>query len=80
MSETSRMKYDNIRKAYTQTILLKQGGYNYQYWFLPKGAAKASAERVEGSHWQTRNEYTIYIYHRGWGERYDKLVGMKTIQ
>lgn len=80
MNETSRMKYDNIREAYTQTILLKQGGYNYQYWFLPKGAAKASAERVEGSHWQTRNEYTIYIYHRGWGERYDKLVGMKTIQ
>ena len=40
---------------------------------------KANVERVEDSYWETGNEYTIYIYHRGWGERYDKLVGVKNI-
>lgn len=77
MNDVSRMKYDINKAFYVQTVLLKQGGYNYQYWFLPKGEQKASTERVDGSFWQTRNEYSIYVYHRGWGERYDKLVGVE---
>jgi len=80
LNDVSRMKYDNNAGAYFQTLLLKQGGYNYQYWFLPKGQRKASTERVDGSYWQTGNEYTIYVYHRAWGERYDKLVGVKGVE
>lgn len=74
-----RMQYDNNEMAYRHTMLLKQGGYNYQYWFIPKGGTKASVERIDGSYWQAENEYSIYIYHRAWGERYDRLVGVKTI-
>lgn len=79
MNSISRMKYDNETKTYYQTVLLKQGGYNYQYWFIPKGNKNASTERVDGSFWQTKNEYTIYVYHRPWGERYDKLIGVKVL-
>ena len=79
LNNAVRMKYDGKTESYVQTVLLKQGGYNYQYWFLPKGEHKASAERVDGSFWQTCNEYTVYVYHRPWGERYDKLVGVKII-
>ena len=74
-----RLKYDGKTESYSQTVLLKQGGYNYQYWFVPKGEQKASAQRVDGSYWQTGNEYTIYVYHRPWGARYDKLVGVKIV-
>ena len=74
-----RMKYDGKTESYVQTLLLKQGGYNYQYWFVPKGECKATPERVDGTYWQTKNEYTIYVYHRLWGERYDKLVGVKIV-
>lgn len=80
MDDAVRMKYDMAAGNYFQTVLLKQGGYNYQYWFAQKGEYKASAERVDGSYWQTRNEYTIYVYHRAWGERYDRLVGVKGIE
>jgi len=80
LNDAVRLKYDGKSESYVQTILLKQGGYNYQYWFLPKGERKASCERVDGSFWQTENEYSIYIYHRPWGERYDRLVGVKVIQ
>lgn len=80
LNDAVRMKYDMSKAAYVQTMLLKQGGYNYQYWFLPKGERSASTERVDGSYWQTRNEYTIYVYHRAWGERYDKLVGVKRLE
>jgi len=80
MNEVNRLKYDAASVSYYQTILLKQGGYNYQYWFVPKGEQQATTRRVDGSYWQTRNEYTIYVYHRPWGERYDKLVGVKGIE
>jgi len=79
LNDPVRMKYDGKTESYTQTILLKQGGYNFQYWFVPKGESKASSERVDGTYWQTKNEYTIYVYHRPWGERYDKLVGVKIV-
>jgi len=79
MNDAVRLKYDGKTESYVQTILLKQGGYNYQYWFVPKGESKASTERVDGSFWQTNNEYTIYVYHRPFGERYDKLVGVKIV-
>jgi len=74
-----RLKYDGKTESYVQSVLLKQGGYNYQYWFVPKGETRATTERVDGNYWQTKNEYTIYVYHRPWGERYDKLVGVKVV-
>ena len=80
MDDQSRLQYDNKNEMYYKTILLKQGGYNYQYWFVPKGSKKAIVEKIEGSYWQTGNEYTIYVYHRGWGERYDKLIAVKQIE
>jgi hypothetical protein len=80
LNDAARLKYDGKTESYVQTVLLKQGGYNYQFWFVPKGETKASPERVEGSYWQTENEYAIYIYHRPWGERYDKLVGVKIVE
>lgn len=79
LDEKVRMNYNLKRKAYEQTILLKQGGYNYQYVFVPKGESVATTTRVSGSYWQTKNEYLIYVYHRPFGERYDKLIGMKVI-
>lgn len=74
------IQYDNEQAAYTHSMFLKQGGYNYQYRFLTKGNTAASTERTEGSFWQTSNEYTIYVYNRGWGERYDKLIGVYSLQ
>jgi hypothetical protein len=79
MDKTSLMRYDSEHAMYYNTVLLKQGGYNYQYWLLTPGATKASVSAIDGSHWQTLNEYTIYVYHRPWGGRYDKLIGVKIL-
>ena len=80
LNDAVQLNYDGKTESYVKSILLKQGGYNYQYWFVPKGESKASPERVDGSYWQTKNEYTIYIYHRAFGDRYDKLVGVKVVE
>jgi hypothetical protein len=75
LDDSAQMQFDFDTQRYTKTLLLKQGGYSYQYWFLPKGKTAASAGKIEGSFWQTKNEYTVYFYHRAWGERYDRLIG-----
>ena len=84
----NRMQYDNEAKCYWLTSLVKQGGYDYQYVFVPKtgerlevkGERKTTTQRVDGSYWQTENEYTIYVWWHPFGSRYDRLVGVKTIR
>lgn len=79
INNRSKMEFDSSNGMYYKTLLLKQGGYNYQYWYVPAGDSKASVKPVDGSHWQTQNQYAIYIYHRPWGGRYDKLIGVKIL-
>lgn len=90
MTLRNRMQYDNDAKCYWLTALVKQGGYDYQYWFVPKESKDASrraqanytttTQRTDGSYWQTENEYAIYVYWRPFGARYDRLVGMQIIK
>ncbi|HHT23248.1 MAG TPA: DUF5103 domain-containing protein [Bacteroidales bacterium] len=80
IDETAKMDFDSYNNLYYKTLLLKQGGYNYQFWTVRNKESKAYVAPIEGSHWQTQNQYTIYVYHRPWGGRYDKLVGVKILQ
>jgi hypothetical protein len=71
----TKMEYDPVKKAYRKKILLKQGYYNYQYIVLtPENRIDESI--IEGSFWETDNEYLILVYHREIGLRYDRVVGM----
>ena len=83
----NRMDYDNTMRCYYLSAPVKQGGYDYQYWFVPKQVesqkskveSPATLLRTEGSHWETRNEYTIYVYYKPFGARYEQLVGVKVL-
>ena len=75
----NRMLYDNEAKCYYLVSLVKQGGYDYQYWFVQKGSQTGSTLPTDGSYWQTENEYTIYVYYRPFGARGDQLVGIQTL-
>lgn len=73
----NRMQYDAEARCYWLTALVKQGGYDYQYWFSGKGTQnKTTTQRVDGSYWQTENTYAVYVYWRPFGARYDRLVGV----
>ena len=69
------MQYDAESKCYYLFAYLKQGGYNYMYYTMDN--RKMSLLPLEGSHWQTRNEYSVDVYFRPFGARYDRLVGKK---
>jgi len=86
MSLRNRMQYDPEVKCYWLTALVKQGGYDYQYWFVPKTPITndksqitnkiTTTQRVDGSYWQTENEYAVYVYWHPFGSRYDRLIGV----
>ena len=65
-----KMEYDDINNQYHAAVLLKQGYYSYQ--FRQQDGATA---RTEGDFYQTENEYSVLVYYRGQGARYDRLVG-----
>lgn len=74
----SRMVYNPSTGLYERSMLLKQGAYNYQYLFVPPGGSRGYTSKVEGDKYQTVNEYTVRVYHRRRGERYDRLIGFGT--
>lgn len=75
LSNQSRMKYNNARHQYEHTLLLKQGYYNYWLVVLPGKKSVADVTVLEGSHYQTENDYLVYLYHRSTTSRYDRLIG-----
>ena len=73
----NRMEYDAEQKCYYLYMYLKQGGYDYMYYVVR--ANKVTTLPLEGSHWQTRNEYRVWVYYRPFGGRYDQLVGCEVL-
>lgn len=72
-TSSNRMQYDPDTKCYHLLAYLKQGGYNYMYY--TQKDREMSLLPLEGSHWQTGNEYSVWVYYRPVGGRYDRLVG-----
>ena len=68
------MQYEADEKCYYLYAYLKQGGYDYMYYVQGKNGVTMLP--LEGSHWQTENEYTVWVYYRPFGARYDRLVGV----
>jgi len=78
-SEDSKMTYNYKRKGYDKTMLLKQGYYNYHYILKYYNQSVGDVSFIEGNHWETENNYTIFVYNRELGADYDKLIGVKHI-
>lgn len=79
-SPEHRLTYNPDRRTYETVLFLKQGYYNYQYLFLPKGSRVGQTAPTEGNYYQSSNDYTILVYHRSAAGRYDRLVGKAFLQ
>lgn len=76
----TKMTYDTDSQKYSLALPLKQGSYNYRYAAAPRiDSTMRSTAQTEGDNYQTRNEYTIKIYHRPPGSRGDRLISYATI-
>ncbi len=81
IGDTSLMKFDVTTGKYTKTLLLKQGYYSYAYVTrdTKNKFAKSSPSFTEGNHWETDNEYNIFVYYRSYAGRHDELIGLSTV-
>jgi hypothetical protein len=72
--ETNELYY-NPDSGLMETILfLKQGFYNYTFASqIDDGPIDLG--RINGNYWETENDYTVLVYYKGPGERYDRLIG-----
>ena len=73
----NRMLWSAQEKAYKAEILLKQGFYDFMYVTLPRNATSADITAIEGSHFQTENDYVIMVYFTDHQQRTDRLVGVR---
>ena len=69
------MTYNQNKGEYECTMLLKQGWYNYEFIFLKDGEKNAPPSEMEGSHYETENDYLVLIYYRSSRGRYDRVIG-----
>lgn len=71
---TTYMRYNETTDSFQNSRLFKQGFYNYKYVLVDRdGSIDHGA--IGGNFWETENDYTVIVYYRAPGERYDRVIG-----
>jgi len=74
-----RLNYSKLLSGYEGSVLLKQGYYNFEYGFLKDGQTAVDNTLLEGSFFETENDYAILVYYRAQGTFYEQLIGYRHI-
>lgn len=72
-----KMTYNFELGVFETDVYLKQGYYNYHYVLLKDKETAGNVSFIEGTHFETENDYTIYVYYSDPTERYERLIGVK---
>jgi hypothetical protein len=73
--EEYRLEYDSSRELYLGDALFKQGYYDYMF-ALRENDGFLNIEDIEGSYYETENDYLIIVYYRPLGAEFDRIVGV----
>lgn len=77
ISDKNKMQYDAKEKMYVGNILLKQGFYNYTFATL-NSKGNLNTNDVNGTFYETENEYTVIVYYKPFGSFYERVIGIGT--
>ncbi|MCH2022417.1 MAG: DUF5103 domain-containing protein [Saprospiraceae bacterium] len=72
--EEFKMTYNDNRRGYQLTTKLKNGFYDYIYGLAEKNSNKINFKILEGSSFETENDYLFLVYFKEFGGLYDQLV------
>jgi len=77
LDTNASMQWNSARKQYEKRLNLKQGYYSYNYILRANQSPNPMHDFMwtEGDHWETENSYTIFVYFRAPGSRYDQIIG-----
>jgi len=79
LSPSNKMQYNPVNNVYELRLLLKQGAYNYAYVVGNNTSNTVDMEHFEGSFFDTENVYTILVYYKPLGARYERIIGFKQV-
>jgi hypothetical protein len=75
IEKKNKLFYNFEDKSYQGKILLKQGFYNYTFATVDKKNT-VDTNQINGTFFQTENEYTVLVYYKPFGALYDRVVGV----
>jgi len=70
-----KMIYSRSSDSHKLELKLKQGFYNYKY-VVVNDYDEINQGGVSGNYDETENDYKVLVYYRGYGYRYDRVIGM----
>jgi hypothetical protein len=73
-----KMEYNAKTALYEKAILIKQGFVNYQYLVADNKGIVDQENAIDGNFYQTENDYSVLVYYKGNGDRYEKVIGYGT--
>ena len=73
--DSTLMTYNTKKNVYENTMLLKQGFYNYKFAVVNTDNT-IDEGLISGNFYQTENNYKVLVYYRDLGARYDKIIGV----
>jgi hypothetical protein len=76
--EEFRLDYDYVNNIYTGEAYFKQGYYDYLF-ALKNEDGSLDYESIEGSWYETENDYQIIIYYREFGSFYDRVIAVRNL-
>ncbi|MBN2481462.1 MAG: DUF5103 domain-containing protein [Bacteroidales bacterium] len=79
LGDHNRMTFNPETGYHELTMLLKQGWYDYEY-VLKDFNNETDEVIIEGSHYETGNTYSIFIYYHDVRQNYDRLIGYRSIK
>lgn len=70
-----KLEYDNVKGLYVGAAMFKQGYYDYMF-ALQTEEGLLDMDIIEGSWYETENDYLVLVYYREFGSFYDRLIGV----
>lgn len=78
-SDLYTMTYNEDLQQYEASIFLKQGYYDYMLAEFDKKTAQFNSAEIEGSYYQTENDYEIFVYFYDISHTYDRVIGYQKL-
>jgi hypothetical protein len=79
LDDNSKMRFDAANNKFAAHLFLKQGVYDYTYVWVDKASGKPDYTALEGSHFETENDYQLLVYYKPPGARWEELIGYRLL-
>ncbi len=80
LTEENKMTYNHATKQFECTLFLKQGYYDYIIGYASSNTRGLQTYEIEGSFYQTKNEYDVLLYYYDFSSQHDRIIGYVRVE